>query len=125
MTTQPINNNLDYVIDPTFSNINRLFVLSFKNGDDDPTRNFFDEHYMPLVETKDFNSTIDNKPFFDQPVKTEQEANEKLAEMSRNNDYTTRNLLYYSYHQNHYKPISIDLSRQTNTTTPQQINFTG
>ena len=36
------NNNLDYLIDPTFRNINRLFVLSFKNGGDDPTRDSFD-----------------------------------------------------------------------------------
>ena len=43
--------DLDYLIDPTFRNINRLFVLSFKNGDNDPTRNSFDEYYMPLLET--------------------------------------------------------------------------
>ena len=36
--TQSKNNNLDYLIDPTFTNINRLFVLSFENGDNDPTR---------------------------------------------------------------------------------------
>ena len=30
MTTQPNRNNLDYLIDPTFRNTNRLFVLSFK-----------------------------------------------------------------------------------------------
>ena len=44
--------------------------------------------------------------------------------MSRNDDYTTRNLLDYLYHQNHYKLIGIDISRQTNTTIPQPINFT-
>ena len=32
ITTQTENNNFDYLIDPTFENINRLFVLSFKNG---------------------------------------------------------------------------------------------
>ena len=37
------------MVDPTFRNINRLFVLSFKNGDSDPTRNFFDKYGMPLV----------------------------------------------------------------------------
>ena len=46
ITTQTKNNNLDYLIDPTFANINRLFVLSFKNGDNDPTRNSFDKYYM-------------------------------------------------------------------------------
>ena len=45
--------------------------------------------------------------------------------MSRNNDYNTRNLLNYSYHQNHSKLFDTDLSRQTNTTIPQQINFSG
>ena len=69
------------MIDPTFRNINRLFVLSFKNGDDDPTRNSFDEHYMPLIEIKDFHALIDKKPFFDQPVKNKQEMYEKLVEM--------------------------------------------
>ena len=43
--------------------------------------------------------------------------------MSRNNHYTTENLLDYLYHQNYHKLIDIDLSRQTNTTFSQQINF--
>ena len=43
MTAQPKNNSLDYLIDPTFRDINRLFVLSFKNGKSYPTRNSFDE----------------------------------------------------------------------------------
>ena len=69
ITTQSKNNILDYLIDPAFRNINRLFALSFKNGGDDPRRNSVDEFYIPLVETKDFNALINNKPFFDQPVK--------------------------------------------------------
>ena len=47
-----------------------MFALSFKNGNDDPTRDSFVKYYIPLVEIKDFNALIDNKPFFDQPVKT-------------------------------------------------------
>ena len=43
--------------------------------------------------------------------------------MSRNDDYTTGNLLDYLYHQKYYKLIGKDLSRQTNTNIPQQINF--
>ena len=61
-----------------------MFVLSFKNGDDNPTRGSFDEYYMSLVEIKGFNALIDNKPFFDQPIKNKQEAYEKLIGMSRN-----------------------------------------
>ena len=47
--TQPKKNNLDYLIDPTFRNINRLFVLSLKNGNGDSTGNSFEKCYMPLV----------------------------------------------------------------------------
>ena len=49
ITAQPKNNNLDYLIDPAFRNINRLFVLSFKNANNDPIRNSFDNCYMSLV----------------------------------------------------------------------------
>ena len=112
---------MDY--NPTFKNINKLFVISFQNGDDDPTRNSIDKHYMPIIEIKDFNAGIDNKQFFDQPVKNKQEACEELVEMSRNNDYTIGNLLDYLYHQNYYL-VGLDLSRQTNVSI-LQINFTG
>ena len=37
ITTQTKNNNLDYLINPTFGNINIFFQLSFKNVNDDPT----------------------------------------------------------------------------------------
>ena len=49
ITTQPKKNNLGYLIDATFRNINRLFVLSFKNGKADLRRNSFDKYYAPLV----------------------------------------------------------------------------
>ena len=45
--------------------------------------------------------------------------------MSRNHYSTTGNLLDFSYHQNYYKLIGIDLSRQANMSIPQQINFVG
>ena len=125
VTTQTNNNKfnkLDYLNDPIFENINRFFVLSFKNRNDDPKRDSFDELYMPLVEMKDFNAFIDNKTFFDLPIK-KKEACEKLIKMSRNDDYTTGNLLNELSNQNCYKLIGIDLSRQTNPSNSQQINF--
>ena len=57
------------MIDPTCRDFNRLFVLSFKNGDNDPARNCFNKYYMSLVEVKDFNALVGKKPFFDQPLK--------------------------------------------------------
>ena len=106
-------------------NINRLFIYSFKNGVNDHRRDCCVKYYMSLVEIG-FNALIDNKPFFDQLIKNKKkEAFEKLFEMSRNNDYTTGNLLDYLCHQEHYKLFGIDLSKQTNATIFQQINVIG
>ena len=82
ITTQPKNNNLDYLIDPAFKNINRLLALLLKNGNMDS----FDKYYMPLVWIKEFNVLIDKNQFFDQSVKNKQEAYEKLIEMSINDN---------------------------------------
>ena len=78
MTFQPQNNNLNYLINPTFTNVNTLFVLSFQRiaGENNTTK----------VEIKDFNVLIDGKTFFDLPEKNE-EAYEKIIEMSKNNDW--------------------------------------
>ena len=70
ITVQPKTNDLDYLIDSKISSIYILFVLSFKNGDHDPTIKSFCEYYMPLLEIKDFNVLIGKKPFFYQPVKS-------------------------------------------------------
>ena len=54
--------------------------------------------FILLLEIQDFNVLTDNL-FFDQPRKDKQEAYEKLVEISRNDDYTTGNVLDYSHHQ--------------------------
>ena len=46
---------------------------------------------MASVEIKNFNTLIDNKPYFDQPVTNKHEAHAKPVEMPRNDDYTTGN----------------------------------
>ena len=125
MSNQTKNNNLNYLIDPTFTNVNRLFVLIFENEDD---RTSLPKHYVPKVEIKDFNVLTDGKPFFEVPVKNREEAHEAIIEMSKNNDYTTGILLDYKYFKDHYKLIAIDLRKQIELENPdlkQQINSIG
>ena len=124
MTAQP-QDNLNYLIDPTFTNVKRLFVLSFSRNNNTDNRDSFSDYYVPNVEIKDFNVLIDGKSFFDLPVKNEEETYEKIIEMSNNNDYTTGNLLDFIYFKENYKLIAIDLSKQTKLKDPQQINFIG
>ena len=68
--------------------------------------------YTPSVEIKHFSVLIDGKIFFDVPIKNKEETYKKVIEMSKNNDYTTGNLLNYDYFSNHYKLIAIDLRKQ-------------
>ena len=51
MNNQTRTNNLSYLIDPKFSKLNRLFVLSFEN----------------------YNVVIDDKSFFDFSIKKKEE----------------------------------------------------
>ena len=80
MSIQNNNNNLNYLVDPTLTNVNILFVLSFKRFNQDNVkknhRDSFSQYYVPNIEVKDFNVLIDGKSFFDLPVKNEEEAYE-------------------------------------------------
>ena len=125
ITFQPQNNNFNYLIDPTFISVNSLFVLSFARNLEGDNRDSFSHCYVPNVEIKDFNVLIDGKSFFDLPVKNKEELYEKNIDMSRNNDYTTVNLLDFAYFKENYQLIAIDLSKQSNLKNPQQINFIG
>ena len=60
MSNQTKNNNLNYLIGPTFTNVNRLFLLSYKNEED---RSSFSKYYVPKVEIKDFNVLINVNHF--------------------------------------------------------------
>ena len=102
ITIEPQNNNLDYLTDPTFTNVNRLFVLSFQRiaGENNTTKDYkdsFSHYYVPNARIKDFSVLIDGKNFFDSPVKNEKEAYEKIIEISNNNYYTIGNLFDFRY----------------------------
>ena len=94
MTTKAVNNNLNILIDPTLTNVNRLFVLAYQTAND---RQSYSQFYLPRVMVKDFNVIIDKLAFFELPIKTKEEAYEKIIDISRNNKYTTGNLLDYDY----------------------------
>ena len=66
MTNQTKNNNLSYLINPTFTKVNRLLVLSFKNEND---RTSFSKYYVRNVQTEDRNLLIDGKGFCDMPIR--------------------------------------------------------
>ena len=74
MINQTKTNNSNYLTDPTFSKVNSLFVLTFKNKED---KTSCSKYYTTKVEIKDFNVLIDGKWFFDVPIKNKEETYEK------------------------------------------------
>ena len=61
------NANLNHLTEPSFQDVNRLFVLAFE----DDAQRISRKRYIPNVEIKDYNVMIDGKNFFDQPVKND------------------------------------------------------
>ena len=55
------NKYLNYLINPCFQGVNRLFVLSFENEND---RTCYSTYFFPKVEIKDYNVRIDGRNFF-------------------------------------------------------------
>ena len=65
MTIQPHNNNINYLIYPTLTKVNRLFVFSFARTDTGDHRDSFLRYYVPNdAKIKDFNVLIDGEKNF-------------------------------------------------------------
>ena len=98
-TNQARNRYLDYLIDSSFQEVNRLFVLSFKNEDG---RKSHKQYYLPIVEIKDYKVLIDGRRFFDQLMKMDLKTYDNIRKIAtgQDDDYTTVCLLYYPYFKN-------------------------
>ena len=75
---QPKNNSLNYLIDPTFTNVDRLFVWSFLRNNYTDSRYSFSNYYVPKVKINDFNVLIDGKVFLICQQKMKKKLTEKL-----------------------------------------------
>ena len=120
------NRYLNYLINPSFQGVNRLFVLYFENENDRTSHSMY---YLPKVEIKDYNVMIDGRNFFDRPINSMSKTYENIRKIAitTGNDYTTGYLLDYPYFKDNYKMIAIDLSKQqvldADPRKIQQINF--
>ena len=121
------NKYLNYLINPSFQGVNRLFILSFENENN---RTSHSTYYLPKVKIKDYNVMIDGRNFFDQPLNSMSKTYENIRNIAtgKGDDCTTGFLLNYPYFKENYKMIVIDLSRQNELDADpraiQQINST-
>ena len=119
------NPNLNYLVEPSFQGVNRLFVLAFEN---EAQRTRGRRYFLPTAEIKDCNILINGENFFDQPRKSNKITYENIRKTAtgQGNDYTTGCLLNYQYIKDYYKMIAINLCKQqaldADSRAIQQIN---
>ena len=99
------------MVDPSFLEVNTIFVLSIQNNAHRATHT---GHFFWKVETKDYNVMIDVENFFDQPVKDDLRiyGNVQKIAIGQEDNYAAESLLNYPYFNENYKLIAIDLSKQ-------------
>ena len=61
VSTERINQYLDFLFDPSFQGINRIFVLPFEKEEH---RTIYKRYYLPTKEIENYNVTIDEQNFF-------------------------------------------------------------
>ena len=128
VSTQIWNQHLDFLIDPSFQGVTRLFVLLFENEED---QKVYTGYYLPQVRIKEYDVTIDGKNVFGQPVISSMKTYDSIQKIARGQGdyYTTSCLLDYRYFKNYYNMIPINLSKQqalyVDPKTMQKINFAG
>ena len=112
------NNNLTrFSLDASFQGVRRLFVLVFNNNDNDNkkvTRNSTRKYFLPRVNISNYNTLIDRRNFYDQPINDMIKQYDKIRKIAtrQGDDYRTGYLLDYQYFKDHYNLIAIDLSKQ-------------
>ena len=96
---------LNHLINSCFQEVNRHFLLSFKNEND---RTSHSTYNLPNVEIKDYNVMIDGKNLFDEPVNSLNKTYKTIRKYAtgQGDDYTTGCLLDYSYFKDNYKMIA-------------------
>ena len=130
MSTETQNQYLDYLIDPSFQGVNKIFVLPFENKAQTLMISY-KRYYLPTAEITNYNAIIDGQNVFDQPIRNNLITYDSIRKMTtgQGDDYTAGCLLDYNYFKNYYKMIAIDLTKQQaldgDPKAIQQINCTG
>ena len=102
-TNQTRSRYLNFLIDPSLQAVNRLFILSFKDDDDQESHK---QYYHPAVEIYIF--------FFDQLIKNDLKTYDNIQKNStcQEDDYKNSCFARLSLFQKYYKLIVVDVSKQ-------------
>ena len=73
------NPNLNYLVEPSFQGVYRLFILAFENEDQ---RTSARGYYLPNLEIKNYNIMINGEDFFDQQIKNNKVTHESIRKIA-------------------------------------------
>ena len=108
-------------LDPSFQEVNRLFVMAYNRANGQPIRNGQQKYYLPRIDLEKYNVIIDGRNLYDNPIEL------KKVMIGKGEDYTTGSLLDFNYFDKHYKLVAVDLSKQKELDADpraiQQIEF--
>ena len=133
LTVDSDNNNANIVkyinLDPSFQDVNRLFVMAYSRLANQPTRDNRRKYYLPRIELNKYNVVIDGRNFYDNPIESDIGKYRELKKViiGKGEDYTRGSLVDYNYFDKHYKLLAVDLSKQKESDADpraiQQIEF--
>ena len=107
-------NEYRYFLKSNFAGVNRLFVLVYLNRGNGVKWFKTRRHYLPKGINKSYNVIINGKNLYDQPIDSDIKPYQEIRKLTtgQGEDYTTGYLLNYEYIKNHYRFVTVDLSRQ-------------
>ena len=65
--------------------------MAYSREANQPTRNDHQKYYLPRIDLKKYNVTIDGRNFYDNPIENN---SEKYRELKKKNDWKRRRLYY-------------------------------
>ena len=118
-------------VDASFQGVNKLLVLPYASGNNVTDENSYRKYFLPRLRIKNYNTEIDGRNFYDQPINDSIKQYDEIRKIStgQGDDYTTGCLLDFAYFEKNYRLIAADLSKQkaldADPKSIQQIIFTG
>ena len=81
-------------LDPSFQDVNRLFVMAYNRANGQPNRNGQQKYYLPRIDLEKY-VIIDGRNFYDNPIESDIEKHRELKKVmiGKGEDYTTGSLL--------------------------------
>ena len=132
-----------FLLDASFQEVNRLFVLAFNNTTENdaetPARNIDNrvqrdsrgKYFLPRVDIINYNVLIDGRNVYDQPISNHIKMYDEIRKIGteKGDDYTAGCLLDYQYFKDNYQLVAVDLLKQkeldANPRAIHQIEFHG